>query len=1338
MRQNPYPVLGFRTNSYPVMGVDMQTGRIYIVWVNIGEPGTNVGDPDVYLIFSDDDGQTWSTPKRVNDDQVDNDALQFHCWLSVDPVTGDLFTAFYDNRANIGTSTCEFYIAKSNDGGLSFVNYPVSDNSFPTGPLSGFDGNYNGEYPGIAASNKRVYSLWHTQVPDANSQGWTSSPEVEVTVDQRNSGGTPLSGTSVGRWEGGPDFQDYPIPITEPLTFLVGSMEVLKGHQELVGIPVEKYNRWNDEPDVSNHHKFIIKDQPEELVSWFKPSKNVILKTKLISGGSGHDIIEFKDPWFIDYPDPEYGNNLRNKGMDADFKEQDSPFNPNTNQTGPGSEYKGVFLNQLIQDGVYYSVRVTQAYATNNVIYGFSHWDVEEPGTAEFENANARETGVVFRAANATVKAMYQAVNQIPGYTLTIPANDELTIPAGANIQCAEGFTIEVEGSLVAEGTKEQPINITGSGREPIFSPFNYGTPELPVDKLISITGQNSVVNLKHIKIENTYCPIAITSENNYVEIKNAEISETNIGVLIEDFNDSQIMIDSVYFHENDACISLPKQLPEVVQKTYLFVMHSVFSNNKFGIYIMPVNTIPNGLESTLRFGIVNNTFYNTDPAPNGSAIWIRPAHLGSYYYGQFGGSFVYNIFHTSDVGVWDFYSQFGNYSFFDDYGNMIDDLNRIPSAIFYNTVQDNPMLIEPENGNFHLSLNSPAIDLGQDEFYAYYIDDDINQNDPVYFELETDPDGTHFEYGAYYVPKLQGTISSDMTIGGEIQVLNYLTIADGVTLTIEDNSTIFVNAGKRLNVYGSLLALGTASNKITFTRADPNNTSSTYWQGIYGISADNLILDFCEIHGAINGSYIKYEPASFNNVLFETCNTGIKFYYSENSIVNNSDFNNCGNALSFAHSTASIKNSTMQECDYGIWSIRGYGNIYKNIIGNNNYDGLYLTDMSGLQLTSESEKGIFPVNNIIENNQRYGVYISSNSNPNLGTYFKLPEMTLGGFNEFNCSDGDYDIYSLNESIIKAEVNYWPEGSNNNGIIDINPTADDLGEGKMAKITGLGKITSDDSLENIISIGDSLAVSGNHRDAIRIYKSVIRTEPDKKISIKALIRIVSCLKETNEISDLLSELDDIYNDFQTNKVGTAALDNSVTLYALSGDYSEALSRIIRVIRVYITDPTMIEETAAALYQQAMIYETMALLNPGLGKDALLASKNSNLLKIIEDYPNTDIAKYLILFEGYEDLFVKTDLIPNEFELSPAYPNPFNSTVNFRFGLKEDANVDLVIFDILGRKVWEYKSSAKMEAGYHNVRWHGINVIGNAVASGLYLVKFKANNFTGSQKIILVK
>ncbi|MCD4695291.1 MAG: glycoside hydrolase, partial [Bacteroidales bacterium] len=56
-----------RVNSFPVMAVDISggqyNGNIYIVWANIGVPGVNNdGDIDVYMIRSEDEGATWSTP----------------------------------------------------------------------------------------------------------------------------------------------------------------------------------------------------------------------------------------------------------------------------------------------------------------------------------------------------------------------------------------------------------------------------------------------------------------------------------------------------------------------------------------------------------------------------------------------------------------------------------------------------------------------------------------------------------------------------------------------------------------------------------------------------------------------------------------------------------------------------------------------------------------------------------------------------------------------------------------------------------------------------------------------------------------------------------------------------------------------------------------------------------------------------------------------------------------------------------------------------------------------------------------------------------------------------
>jgi len=1138
-----------------------------------------------------------------------------------------------------------------------------------------------------------------------------------VTFDQKSSSNNSFGNLEF--WEN--NWVQYIVPVTFKKT--VTTIQTVKSDKNVNS--GDKFHDWNSSL-YENHNHIEIQDGMNSIIAHHDNIFNATINYE-VKDGSSSNTIEFKDPWFDDFEDGNYG--FKNRGEYAIFHSKQEPF-----YLTAGSENKGVFLNQSGPSQNWnppcYEIRASNAYATTNGIYEFSHWEDEPINSIAFENENTRETKVVFLQPDASIKAVYQTqqLNQIQNFTLTIESDDRLIIPAGANIQCAEGFSIHVEGSLIVEGTEDQPVMISGNGYSSTHDPLSGGpnNPVLPVDKLFVFNGNEARAEINNANISNTYCAFSIEGDNQILKIKNTEISQTNVGILLKDFSSSQILLDSLQLYNNHVGISLPNKFANEDQEDILIIKRSIFNNNNYGVFIFPCASIDQSIVSKLHLCITNCVFYNM----SNYASYLA-TYSGSDNFGQLYSYFYNNVFSENSDLV--FMNKFGNEYYVESNANIL--FNSSSNNIeLDNTITSDPLFVAPLNNDFHIKNGSPAIDAAD----YYWSEDDFYAPD-IEFNVDEDPDITDPDIGIHFHPQLQGTISEDMTIGGEIQILNYLTVADGVTLDIEKNSTVFVNVNKKINVYGTLNAEGTSSEKITFTRSDPNNTSPTYWWGIYGISADNFILTHCEIEGARYGSYVKYEPASYDNVLFETCGTGLKFYYADNSDVSNSVFNNCGNAVTYSHSTTHLNNNTIENCDYGIWSIRGYGDITENSFSDNNYDGIYLTDMSGLQLTTQSESETLPVNNVIENNTRYGVYVSSNSNPNLGTYAELKNGISGGFNEFNCLDGDYDIYSLNESIIKAEVNYWPEGFYNNyGFVDIHPTVYEFTETFLPKITGLGKITSVDSLEEIISMADSLVANGNYRAAIGLYRNVINAEPDHKIAIKALIRIVSCFKDTNELNDLLIELDDIYNDLQTNNVGTAALDNSVTIYSLLGDYTEALSRIETVLNVYLANPDMIEETAAALYQQAMIYETMALLNPGLGKDALLASKNSNLQKIIEKYPDTDIAKYLILFEGYEDLFVQTDIIPEKFELSPAYPNPFNSTVNFQFGLKEDADVDLKIFDILGRKVWELKTSNKMDAGYHTVRWHGKNDVGKSVASGLYLVKFKANNFTASQKVILVK
>ncbi len=142
-----------RSNGLPVTVADISPsphrGNIYVNWVD-----QRNGDPDVFIAVSTDQGDSWSAPIRVNDDEVGNGRDQFFTWASCDPVTGDLWVVFHDRR-RYSTDSTDVYLARSTDGGRTFVNERLSDMAFFPSPMVFF-----GDYNGIAAYGGRVRPIW--------------------------------------------------------------------------------------------------------------------------------------------------------------------------------------------------------------------------------------------------------------------------------------------------------------------------------------------------------------------------------------------------------------------------------------------------------------------------------------------------------------------------------------------------------------------------------------------------------------------------------------------------------------------------------------------------------------------------------------------------------------------------------------------------------------------------------------------------------------------------------------------------------------------------------------------------------------------------------------------------------------------------------------------------------------------------------------------------------------------------------------------------------------------------------------------------------------------------
>ena len=100
------------------------------------------------------------------------------------------------------------------------------------------------------------------------------------------------------------------------------------------------------------------------------------------------------------------------------------------------------------------------------------------------------------------------------------------------------------------------------------------------------------------------------------------------------------------------------------------------------------------------------------------------------------------------------------------------------------------------------------------------------------------------------------------------------------------------------------------------------------------------------------------------------------------------------------------------------------------------------------------------------------------------------------------------------------------------------------------------------------------------------------------------------------------------------------------------------------------------------------------------------------------------------------------LTPKETVLLPNYPNPFNPETWIPYGLANDTDVQISIYDISGELVRQL-DLGHQRAGHYTERsraayWDGRNGIGEHVASGVYFYTLTAGDFTATRKMLIGK
>ena len=94
-------------------------------------------------------------------------------------------------------------------------------------------------------------------------------------------------------------------------------------------------------------------------------------------------------------------------------------------------------------------------------------------------------------------------------------------------------------------------------------------------------------------------------------------------------------------------------------------------------------------------------------------------------------------------------------------------------------------------------------------------------------------------------------------------------------------------------------------------------------------------------------------------------------------------------------------------------------------------------------------------------------------------------------------------------------------------------------------------------------------------------------------------------------------------------------------------------------------------------------------------------------------------------------------MPLEFEVYPAYPNPFNPVTTIGYYLPNKGSVNITIYDMMGREIKVLQSGIQTP-GHSKVQWNATNNKGQPVSAGVYLYQINIDGKMDTKKMVLLK
>jgi len=311
------------------------------------------------------------------------------------------------------------------------------------------------------------------------------------------------------------------------------------------------------------------------------------------------------------------------------------------------------------------------------------------------------------------------------------------------------------------------------------------------------------------------------------------------------------------------------------------------------------------------------------------------------------------------------------------------------------------------------------------------------------------------FAANATYV---EGPITQDTVwtlVDSPFVISKNITIYPTAKLTIEPGVKVKFGGSFSIFVEGSLYAVGTQNDNITFT-SNKDQPEAGDWGTIKFNGTAPSTLAYCVIKHATNGTTIENSTVEIKNTEISTCSQ---------------------NGATISNGTVTIQDNTISEnSQNGIWINNSVVDAQNNAISGNVESGIYVTGASQVTIQSNTigtnENGVFLTGNstitasitrnTVLSNTESGIYLDMNNYANIvilynvlsandngfyvsgrtstqitnnsisyntvGIYYKNASHTAH-WNDIYGNDLGMDVASNNTVTVDAEYNYWGDES---------------------------------------------------------------------------------------------------------------------------------------------------------------------------------------------------------------------------------------------------------------------------------------------------------------------